>query len=73
MKEKKNKQKSNQNMDFVNNFIEDTCGSDVFLLQKLPKLYDPKKENEVVFNYKSLDKDILGEQSAINSINKCLV
>jgi hypothetical protein len=72
MREKKEKQKENKNMDFDNNFIEDTCGSDVFLLQKLPKLYDPKLENDIEFKFRNLDEDMLGKQKAVDSIHKCL-
>lgn len=49
LKKKKENSKENNPFEFENDFREDTCGCDVFLLKKLPQMYDPKLPNEILF------------------------
>lgn len=71
-KKKQKKLESLSKMEFTNNFLEDTCGSDLFLLKKLPKLYDPKKENEILYKFKNLDEDIFKKTIHYNCIQQSL-
>lgn len=72
MKEKRQRERIRSNLEFTNNFLVDTCGSDVFLLKKLPQLYDPNRENEIVHKFRSLGRDLLTKNPTIRSINRSL-
>lgn len=68
--EKKKKMNKPDDLEFSNDFVEDTCGADVFLLKKLPQMYNPDLENEVEFQL----KDLLGgeEVGQTENIHKTL-
>lgn len=70
MKEKR--QQARSELEFTNNFMVDTCGSDMFLLKKLPQLYDPHQENDIVHQFRSLERDPLTKNPTIQSVNRSL-
>ena len=56
LKKKRKTLKEKNPFEFENDFREDTCGCDVFLLKKLTQMYDPKLPNEIHFKVNNILK-----------------
>ena len=66
------KKRKKEKEDFSNDFIEDTCGAEVFLMKKLPKMYDPSIPNEIVFQLNDLENDVFLRNQQLKSIKQSI-